>query len=139
MDMEGERRWNRKRERNTSKAGKNRKKSRIEGTGLLQPAGLAGQFQRLGLLCELGQPHVEKRPFEHMPRVGHLLRVGPRKGIIEATKRFPDGLAAKSVKFFDIIYAEAVDVAQMLLDPLLHAFLHKLLVFGKFRVAVRKG
>lgn len=92
-------------ERTASKAGEIRTKSRINEADPFQLPGLAGHFQRPGLLRELGQPHVEKRPFKHMARVGHLLRVGTRKGLGEAAKRVPDGLAAKFIQFFDITHA----------------------------------
>ena len=94
-----------KQERSASKAGEIGTKDRIDGAGLPQASGLAGQFQRPGLLRELGQAHVEKRSFEHMPRVCHLLRVGSLEGIGEAIKGVSDGLATKFIKFFDITHA----------------------------------
>jgi hypothetical protein len=58
-----------------------------------------------------------------MPRVRDLLRVRSQKGCLKAAERGTHSLATKPVKLFDVIQAEAINLAQMFLDPLLHAFL----------------
>jgi hypothetical protein len=58
-----------------------------------------------------------------MPRVRDLLRVRSQKGCLKAAERDAHCLATKPVKLFDVIQAQAINLAQMFLDPLLHAFL----------------